>query len=135
MALIIGPLTDPDLTPEHAVVQAFLTIQQTQTPKQEHVLVSPADLPPDLDRPVWRWTLSDDAPPVLDPELTTFTGTVERGRWSPTTPAAPAEIRGGLVVATALGMVVVGLYRDEDDDLAELAEQAMAHVATLFEGD
>ena len=134
MALIAGPITGID-DPAEAIVMAFQAIQQTLTP--EHIQVTPADPPQDIDGPLWRWTLVDDAPQVQiqDPEIAVFDGHVERGHWSPTTPATHPQIRSGLVVTTEHGMVVVAVHQgDEDDDINELIEAAMAHVAAI-EGD
>lgn len=128
MALIIGPLTDPDLDPTQALVQAFLTIQQTLTPEKAHV--TPAS-PPDHNGPLWRFELTAA---VLDPDVTVFDGSVDGGLWRPTGAAAPAEIRGGLVVTCEHGLVVVGVHQGDEDDINELVEQALAHIQ-LITGD
>ncbi len=134
MALIIGPITDPDLTPEQAVVQAAQAIRQPLTP--EHIRVTPVAPPPGIGGPVWRWVLVEGAPQVLDTEVTVYPGAEEHGHWRPTHHQAPAEIRGGLVVASEHGWVVVAVHQgDEDEDLTELADQALAHVAALFESE
>lgn len=132
MALIIGPITDTD-DPNEAVVLALQDLQPAT--EHHHIELSPADPPPDSDGPLWQWTLSpDEAPPVLDPEITTFEGAEEHGHWTPTHPQAAAEIRHGLVLETEHGLVVVGVHEGEDDDITELAEQAMAHIQ-LIDGD
>ena len=141
MALIIGPISgldtdtdDPTAAVLQAVVQALQDLQPATEP--HHIRVTSADPPPDHDRPVWRWTLSDDAPPVLDPAVSVHVGTVERGRWAPTHPHGPAEIRRGLVVAVpGSGWAVVGAHQGEDDDHNDLVEQALAHVAALYEAE
>jgi len=124
MTLIVGPITDID-SPIKGVIQALQPALELH-----HILVSQV-APPDSDGPVWRWTLSDDAPPIQDPAITRFKGTVERGHFRLTHPQAAAEIRHGLVLETEHGLVVVGVHEGEDDDITELAEQAMAHVAAL----
>ena len=128
MALIVGPITGIDDDPQRAVAQA-----PQPAIGVEYIIVTPVEPPPGLDGPAWRWTLVNGAPPVQDPEVTVHPGAVEQGGcWRPTTQATHAEIRAGLVLSTEHGFVVVGIYQGEDDDITELAEAALAHVAALF---
>ena len=136
MTLLIGPISGLDTCteddPKQVLLRVLLELQPALTP--EHVQVTPVDPPPDLDGPLWRWTFSDDAPQVqvLDTEVTTFRGSVEQGHWRPMTEATHAQIRGGLVVATEHGHVVLGVHQgDEDDDLNDLVEQALAHIQLI----
>lgn len=132
MALLLGPIDDADLDTAQVVVQALRDYQPSLEP--EHVqVVSQVDQPPSLVGPLWRWVIrDDDRPPVQDPDITVCPGAVEQGgRWTPSAPQAPAEIRSGLVVNSEYGMVVVGAHKGEDDDLTNLLEAATAHVAAL----
>ena len=127
MALIVAPITGTD-DPKQTVVQALHDLQPALTPEQ--VQVSSVNPPSGLDGPVWRFELTA---PALDPDVTVFNGSVDGGLWRRTGAAAPAEIRGGLVVDTEHGLVVVGVHEGDEDDINELVEQALAHIQ-LIEG-
>jgi len=99
---LLSVVPDSSLGPAQAAVQALQSLQAGLIP--EYVQVSQVDPPPGHDGPVWRWSLAEGAPPILDREVTVYPGVEEDGRWRPTAvPPSPGEIRSGLVVATESG--------------------------------
>ena len=122
MPLIIGLIADTG-SPQRIVVHALQDLQPNLTPEQ--VQVTPVAAPPGVEGPLWRWTLVNDAPPVLDAEVTVHPGAVEQGgHWRPTGPTTPAQIKSGLVVTTHHGLVVVGVHQGEDDPASMRLQEA-----------
>ena len=119
---LLSVVPDPDILPEQAVAQAMQLDLMPAHIRVHQLHRSGA--------PIWRWSLVDGAPHVRDPEVTVYPGIEEQGHWRQTAPAIHPELRGGVVVATAHGWVVVATDSAEETT-TELVEQALAHVAAI----
>ena len=131
MVLILGSIQMCDTTAE-AVAVALCAVESKVT--DDHVQIRHAYRERTHGALVMGWRLTRGAPAVYDREVTSFDGAVVRGRWSPTGPATHPEIRRGVAFETEHGWVVTAATDNEDDDLADLVEQARTHVAVLVEG-